>query len=180
MTMTQPDEKTLDDLMAQLGPPIASFIRNVAKIAYTRGYLKGQEDGLDSLKAKMDELAAAIAKRPPTAEVKIGGLGGLGGFSVPRGMFGGSVFAPPTQSKSSPDDEVGRTEYGSVRPMLMRYVYENPGKTTQEITAATGLKRNSTRGGLNVLRRRGLMEKRGEGWFSLVDPDATITVDDDT
>jgi hypothetical protein len=58
-----------------------------------------------------------------------------------------------------------RADRGSVRPTLLKYVTRNPGNDTKSIAVATGIKDNSTRGGLNILRQEGQIVKRGDTWF---------------
>lgn len=61
----------------------------------------------------------------------------------------------------------GRAAPGSVKPVILAVVTEQPGLTTDAIQKRTGIKQNSVRGTLWTLSKENLVERRGSGWFPL-------------
>lgn len=76
--------------------------------------------------------------------------------------------AEAVRSPSAVVSDVERAPVGTVKPMVLKMLRENPsGLSVAELTARTGFKKNSVRGTLWGIKQDGDAERRGERWFAI-------------
>lgn len=139
---------TRSDLIAKHASANSAAFRSALGDAYDSGYL----DGYNAAKADIaKQIASALSIPSP-------------GVALPSGGPMNIATSPVSHTLDDITSD-SRAERGSIRPALLQFVTDNPGQTTKEIAASSGIKENSVRGGLNILRHQKKVIKDGEQWF---------------
>jgi hypothetical protein len=132
---------TLGSIIAGGAHAFNETLAKVARDAHARGYEEGKRAGREELRA---QLAAVLADDQ---------------VSGPTGAIAAEVSAPPKASSN-------RLSKGTVAPAITSTLAKSErGLKPLEISEKAGIPRNSARGGLNKLRKDGVVEKRGALWF---------------
>ncbi|WP_439572768.1 hypothetical protein [Phreatobacter sp.] len=130
---------------------IANTTSTSLREAIKRAYELGRAEGLEAGKNEMRQQLAALIGFPHQGPT----------------LLGGSVsHYEPTTPVDVVEKPIGqRLPQGSVRPAVIEALKGMTGARPADIAERTGLKENSVRGTLNILRADGITDKRNNLWF---------------
>lgn len=130
--------------------------------AFEAGRALGRREASAKLKARLFGLLSDDGSDDSVA---------LGG---PQEFFANDGFAGVDVAGSDGQEHDRRAPPGSVKPAIAKLVGERPGLTTEEVTNATGFKKNSVRGTLWLLSTEEQVERREGRWYPVAQKDEAV------
>ena len=133
--------RSIDDIISDA----ASILRPLLAEAFEAGRALGRQEGSDDIRKKLADVIG------------------------PQFTDAGRSYRPTLEQEAviiqRAAESVARASPGSVKPVVLDFVRENPGLTQDQIREKTGIKHNSVRGTLWQLSTEKLIERRAGKWF---------------